>query len=491
MTDNIHAGDLETGMCPIGLMTWQNLRALDYLLSREDVDPDRLGITGASGGGQQTMYMMGLDERLRAAVPVVMASYFERIVTPDNWHCWCNHAPGIAADTDTVEILCAFAPRPVFFICSSQDWTAKFPYEEYEEVKKVWALYGAADRNGCIISDEPHGYEQPRREAMYRFMNEHLGVEDPDEGREPKITPEPIETLREMDKPFEGLWDWKKAVEWYRAHHRPSAPLTEIPGRLARLIHSIPPEPGETGAEALGTLDHDLGMLELLLVRGEGGLRLPALFIRAKAAAKKAPAAVLLMPEGKQATFVKQGEPSPMVAALLSRGIHVLALDARLTGELARNWERNCLIWGRPEAGMAADDARWAAEYLAARDDVDASRISVMGLGRMGVSALLAATLDGGFAACIFDGMERCYEKNPLHDADGYYSGEKWLYELGLSVIPRILDVADLPGIVRACQARIAVINPGEVRYEKAVVLDAKDVNELADFLDAFHPDME
>lgn len=474
MTDNIHAGDLETGMCPIGLMTWQNMRALDYLCSREDVDADRLGITGASGGGQQTMYMMGLDERLRAAVPVVMASYFERILSPDSWHCWCNHAPGIASDTDTIEILCGFAPKPALFICSSRDWTAKFPSEEYKEVKKVWGLYGAAGRIECIISDVPHGYGQERREAMYRFMNERLDVTDPEEGREPKITPETLETLQGMDKPFEGLWNWNKAKEWYRAHHRPSLSVEDIPPRLASLLRSRPPEESEAGGESKGVLDFNGGTMEPLLINGEGGLKLPALFIKSSFAEAKAPAVVLLRPEGKHACFADDGEPDSWVSILVDKGIHVLALDARLTGELYRNWERNCLIWGRPEAGMAADDARWAAGYLALRDDVDPARISVMGLGRMGVSALAAATLDDRFAACLFDDMERTYGRNPLHDAEGFYSGKKWLFELGLPVIPRILDVADLPEIAAACRAEVRVIPPEP---------ESRELEGMADFL--------
>ncbi len=483
MTDNIHAGDLETGMTPIGLMTWQNLRALDYLLSRDDVDPARIGVTGASGGGQQTMYLMGLDDRLKAAVPVVMASYFERILTPDNWHCWCNHAPGIARDTDTIEILCCFAPRPALFICSAKDWTANFPEEEFEEVKKVWSLYGAVDQVECRISDAPHGYERERREAMYRFMNAHLGMEDPDNGREPEITPESMETLREMDVPMDGLWDWAKATAWYRAHHQPSATANDIPDRLAELIRSVPPAPETVGGTLKGHLEFDGGALDLLLVKTEAGLELPALFLLSPSAERRAPAVVLLQPEGKSAVFDEEKKPSPLARTLLDGGIHVLALDARLTGELKRNWERNCLIWGRPEAGMAADDACWAARYLAGREEVDPDRIFVVGLGGLGVSALLAALIGDEFSACVFDGMERCYGENPLHDREGYYSGDRWLWELGLSVIPHILDVADLPGMALACKVPVAVLNSGDVRYEGIDPLDAGDHSGLTTFL--------
>jgi len=80
--DSVHETHWATGLCPVGLMTWNNMRALDYLESRPEVDKTRFGCTGASGGGQQTMYMMAVDDRIQAAVPVVMITYFRRILFP-------------------------------------------------------------------------------------------------------------------------------------------------------------------------------------------------------------------------------------------------------------------------------------------------------------------------------------------------------------------------------------------------------------------------
>jgi dipeptidyl aminopeptidase/acylaminoacyl peptidase len=482
MTDNIHAGDFETGMTPIGLMTWQNIRALDYLCSREDVDNERLGITGASGGGQQAMYMMAVDDRLKVAVPVVMACYFERIVTFGDWHCWCNHAPGISSDTDMIELLSVFAPRPALFICSTQDWTAKFPQEEYKEVQKVWGLYGAEGETECVISEEPHGYGKARREAMYSFFSKHLGVEDSDEGREPEIVTESLGALQAMDKPMEGLRDWAKAVEWYRKEHVAVRPPSDIAARVAELVRAVPPVKSEVGGEVVGRLELEAGSVERLLIKSEPGLKIPALLVWPEERASKCPVAVLLMREGKGAAFVGERTPHALVAALLSRGVAVLALDARLTGELDRNWERNCIIWGRPEAGMAADDARWAAAYLASRDDVDRRRISVIGLGRMGVPALLAALL-GEFSACVFDATGRTYTTAPLHDAQGYYAGDRWLRDLGLAAIPGILRVADLPGLAAACEAPVAILNAAGADYGEARRLRSDDWQAVASFI--------
>lgn len=78
--DSVHVTHWPTGVCAVGMMTWNNMRALDYLETRLEVDPSKIGCTGESGGGQQTMYLMALDDRIQAAVPVVLISYFVRIL---------------------------------------------------------------------------------------------------------------------------------------------------------------------------------------------------------------------------------------------------------------------------------------------------------------------------------------------------------------------------------------------------------------------------
>lgn len=120
--DSTHVMDLPIGLCPIGLMTWNNMRALDFLQSLEDVDPGRLGCTGGSGGGQQTLYLAALDDRVKVVVPAVLVSWFRRIVfVSEQTHCFCNHAPGIAHVTDETELAALFAPRPALFICATGD----------------------------------------------------------------------------------------------------------------------------------------------------------------------------------------------------------------------------------------------------------------------------------------------------------------------------------------------------------------------------------
>ncbi len=147
--DSVHLDDYRVGVNPVGLMTWNNIRAIDLLASRDDVDPERIGCTGASGGGQQTMYLMAVEPRIAAAAPTVMISYFERIIAFDVAHCYCNHVPAILRYTDEPEICAAFAPKPALYMCDTRDWTQWFPHEGFPEIKRIYELYGAADRVQC------------------------------------------------------------------------------------------------------------------------------------------------------------------------------------------------------------------------------------------------------------------------------------------------------------------------------------------------------
>ncbi len=176
---------------------------------------------------------------------------------------------------------------------------------------------------------------------------------------------------------------------------------------------------------------------------------------------KASKAAVVLLEGGKAKGFDGSGNPAPIVSRLLEKGFKVLLPDVRLEGELEREWERNALAWGRPEAGMAADDARWAGAYLKTRRDIDNNNIILFALGKMSVPAVLACVLESVkekgfiFKKCICNTRGMTYRTHPLHDRDGYYAGTRPLRSFELPCIPRILDVGDIPELKKASKIPI------------------------------------
>jgi len=156
------------GFGPLGLQLWNSIRALDFLESLPDVDPERLAVTGESGGGTQTFLLAAIDDRVKYDAPVNMISAIMQ------GGGQCENAPGLRVDTFNVEIGAMMAPRPMLMVAATGDWTKNTPREEYPAVRSIYELYGKADNLEMVQIDAPHNYNQASREAMYSFFGKRI-----------------------------------------------------------------------------------------------------------------------------------------------------------------------------------------------------------------------------------------------------------------------------------------------------------------------------
>lgn len=153
----------------MGLQTWNSMRVVDFLLTLPEVDPLRIGITGASGGGTQSFVLAAVDDRIAASFPAVMVS------TSMQGGCICENCAYLRVGTTNIELSALIAPRPLG-MTGANDWTKEIETKGLPELKAIYKMYGAEDKVMAKYLSFPHNYNQPSREVMYTFFNQHFNL---------------------------------------------------------------------------------------------------------------------------------------------------------------------------------------------------------------------------------------------------------------------------------------------------------------------------
>jgi dienelactone hydrolase len=170
------------GYTPAGVEAWNGIRALDYLQSRPEVDGERIGVTGRSGGGAYSWWVAALDDRIKVAAPVAGITDLENHVVDGvvQGHCDCMFMVNTYG-WDYAQVAALVAPRPLL-ICNT-DKDSIFPLDGvvrvHERVAKVYAALGAKDKLGLLITEGPHKDTQELQVPVFRWFNRFLKKEEP------------------------------------------------------------------------------------------------------------------------------------------------------------------------------------------------------------------------------------------------------------------------------------------------------------------------
>jgi cephalosporin-C deacetylase-like acetyl esterase len=444
---------------------WDGIRALDYLLSRPEVDPARVGVTGNSGGGTHTAYLASLEDRFAAAAPSCYLTSWRRLLETIGPQDAEQCIPGwLAEGLDHADFVLSFAPKPYLMLVAIRDFfSLAGARDTYQEAARVYDSLGAGARFGKFEADDGHGYTQPRRLAAYRFFGQHLlGAEDT-EG-EPLVT-----ILREEELWATATGQVSTALPQAETVHSLNLKrLNQLRGQTASLdalrkLLQFSPDPNVPVSRSYGSLDRDGYRIEKLTLEAEAGITLPALLYLPNGSGKR-PAIVLAHGQGKAAAH-------PWAEALTRRGEIVLSLDLRGLGETRAVSERNGSDWarffgdyesamtamltGKPLVAMRAEDVSRSLEWLRARPEVDPTDLMAYGIDQAAIPVLFAAALDARVRKVTLERMLISYEAVVRHRL------HRLQWE---NAIPGVLRHFDLPDIVRLLAPRpvrlVDVLNP-------------------------------
>jgi dienelactone hydrolase len=401
----------------MGLQTWNSIRSLDFLLGLPEVDPERIGVTGASGGGTQTFILCAVDDRPTVAFPAVMVS------TAMQGGCICENCSYLRQGIGNIDIAGVFAPKPLA-MSGAKDWTEEIETKGLPELKSLYRLYDAGDKVYAKAHLEfGHNYNQVSREMMYNWFNKHLKLGLPEPVVEKPFVPVPPAELSVYDKEHPRPRDTVDAerLRQYMAESsdrqiealRPkdATSLKEfrrVVGTALRvMIHDELPTPHDVDVKEVGERVERDGLVwrRYLLGRKGAGEAIPAIGLKGKDF--DGTVVVWIHPDGKSSLF-KDGKLVPAAQKIIDRKAAIFAPDVFLTGEfgparpepVAKKWENYAGYYygyNRPVLANRVHDILTAVAMVKRHEQTKA--VELVGWEKAGPWVVLARGLCGDAVA--------------------------------------------------------------------------------------------
>lgn len=462
-----NADGLLTGTGAVADELWDNVRSLDYLLTRKEVDTSRIGCLGNSGGGTQTTYFAGFDDRIKVSAP---SSYFasrERNLYYMGASDGCQHIPGEGKNKLEIDdFMIMAAPKPTLILAGKFDFVDDVGVQiAFTELQHVYSRLGDPDRCKLFVYDDGHGISKPKREAAVTWFRKWLYNDStPVTEGHLEILPDSAlfcTSTGQVNTTFPHEQTLKEInlalAEHYKSSRDAFATRPNKQAIIRDVLH-LAPHPSTIDVEWTGTAT----IFKKAIIRKTDEIPLPCLIAYPQGPAKNI--RIWVSAEGK-GQIIK--DSLAVIQNLLRQGSVVVLSDLRATGETADNPElsysnyyfnkdyRNtmtALHIGRPMPGQQVSDMITLLDFITNPNGLGlkALPISIHASGGDAVVALHTMALD-----------KRITNIHLYHTIRSYYDllqnlAQKDQYQY---LLPGVLKQYDLPDLVR-------MAGPSNVFYE-------------------------
>jgi cephalosporin-C deacetylase-like acetyl esterase len=469
---------------------WDGIRALDYLLTRAEVDPDRIGCCGQSGGGTMTQFLAALDSRIRAAV--VSMGNTENLAQADVEppgsadDAEQNIVPALARGIDRADLLYAFAPKPLLIGITLHDAGHTYSPEYvtgsrdlFDEYRRAYGLLGAADRVSLQATTVSHGYVYEMRRATYAWFNRWFDIKNADDDE----TSQAVETDATLFVTPTGFVTTSFGGETALSLTRKMADEIRTPSSLSpadvrsRIRTVLGVEQSRSAplaARILASIKKPGYRAEQFEFTSDREIRTPGWLLTPDSAGPSTPTVLYV---GDAAAWSSVAEDAFADRLCARGGCRVAVIDVRGRGDCAIGYPPRgrfyfpnriadeayvtwfTLMLGTPLLGGQVYDTLRALDYLRSRPDIGEA-VSLLGDGSHGIIALYTAALDERVRSIAL--------RRTITDYRSLAVAERYTQPFGIYAYG-LLREFDLPDVARAVgPRRVLVLDPASPRAEPA-----------------------
>lgn len=434
----LNAGANLTGTSVAAMEYWDNHRALDYLETRKEIDPTRLGCVGSSGGGTQTTYILGLDDRIKVAVVCSYVSKRERVLELNGPSDGCQHIPYEGREgLEIGDFLLMFAPKPLLIMSGLYDFVDYGGAQQtFSELNTAYAVLGSKEKVGMFTAETGHGMPRPKREAAaswFRqwFFQDKKSVQEmatntvPDKELWTGATGQLLKDFPEnVSIPAENSIESKLLASRRTAFLKQNDKV--IREKVKELL-GLTENKNPVSAEPTGTVTSRNYTLNKYQLVSAGEMPVPVLVIYPEHTSKSGNVVILLNEDGK--SEVMRDEKS--LETFVNRGDILVLADLRGKGETTdpaelndtKYWNkeyRNAMISmhiGKPIMGQRVTDIHSVVAFVKNESHMKGRNVVLRANGVYGPAAVHAVYLNTDIHSAEISGSIKSFDEivnNPL-----------------------------------------------------------------------------